>query len=47
MHLKIQLGVPVRAQQKRILTSVHEDVGLIPGLVHWVKFPGGGGWGLP
>ena len=28
-------GVPVMAQQKGI--GIHEDIGLIPGLVQWVK----------
>ena len=30
--LKIKPGVPVMAQQLANLTSIHEDVGLIPGL---------------
>ena len=30
-------GVPVMAQQKRNLTSIHENVVLIPGLAQWVK----------
>ena len=30
-------GLPVVAQQVKNLTSMHEDVGLIPGLAHWVK----------
>lgn len=29
------LGVPVVAQQKQILTSIHKDTGLIPGLAQW------------
>ena len=29
--------VPAVAQQVKNLTSIHEDVGLIPGLAHWVK----------
>ena len=37
-YLKILLlGVAVVAQQVKNLTSIHEDVGLIPGLTHWVK----------
>ena len=34
---KLLSGVPVVAQQIKNLTSVHEDVGLIPGLAQWVK----------
>ena len=32
-------GVPTVAQQVKNLTSIHEDVGLIPGLSQWVKGP--------
>ena len=31
------LGVPIVAQRVKNLTSIHEDVGSIPGLIEWVK----------
>ena len=31
------MGVPVVAQQVKNPTSIHKDVGLIPGLTQWVK----------
>ena len=30
-------GIPVVAQRVKNPTSIHEDVGLIPGLARWVK----------
>ena len=32
-------GVPIVAQQVKNPTSIHVDVGLIPGLAQWVKDP--------
>ena len=29
--------IPTVAQQVKNMTSIYEDVGLIPGLVQWVK----------
>jgi len=38
-HKWSTIGVPVVAQQKRNLTSIHEDAGLIPVLSQWLKDP--------
>ena len=37
---KENVRVPVVAQQVTNLTSIHEDVSLIPGLTQWVKRSG-------
>ena len=34
---KALVGVPVVAQQVKNPTSIHEDVGSVPGLTQWVK----------
>ena len=34
---KVQIGVPIVAQQVKKPTIIHENVGLIPGLTQWVK----------
>ena len=33
------MGVPIAAQWVKNLTSVHENMSLIPGLTKWVKDP--------
>ena len=35
--LRTQGRVSIVAQRVKNLTSIHEDVGLIPGLIQWVK----------
>ena len=37
MVRKTDSGVPAVAQQVKILTSIHADVGSIPGPAPWVK----------
>ena len=32
------VGVPIVAQRVTNPTSIHEDVGLIPGLAQWIKY---------
>ena len=39
MFKKLTLGVPIVAQQVKNPTSVHEDVGWIPGFTQLVKDP--------
>ena len=36
----VEVGVPVMVQQLTNLTSIHKDVGSIPGLTQWAEAPG-------
>ena len=38
-HFTFCVGVPVVAQQVKILISIPKDAGLTPGLTQWVKDP--------
>ena len=38
-HKSLNVGVPSLAQQLTNPTSIHEDLGSIPGLAQWVKDP--------
>ena len=35
--MKSEAGVPDVTQRTKNLTSIHKDVGLIPGLIQWLK----------
>ena len=37
VYMVLKCGVPLAAQQVTNPTSIHEDVGLNPGLAQWVK----------
>ena len=37
LKMSKEIGVPIVAQWVRNTTNIHEDVGLIPGLIQWVK----------